>query len=97
MADQFNIQHLLAISRVDFSHYTSISIENQQETPDSLGQFRRVMRKDTAEDIHNRKFLKDKPQERGLTHGQKYDALLLQQLIYEEILDMLIKNNIERT
>ena len=32
----------------------------------------------------------------GLTQNQKYDALLLQQLIYEEVLDMLIKNNIER-
>jgi len=30
MIDQYNIQHLLAISRVDFSHYTTISIENQQ-------------------------------------------------------------------
>ena len=48
LIEQFNIQHLLAISRVDFSHYTTISIENQQETPDSLAQFRRVMRKDTA-------------------------------------------------
>lgn len=54
LVEQYNIQHLLAISRVDFSHYTTISIDNQQETPDSLGQFRKVMRKDTAEDIRNR-------------------------------------------
>jgi hypothetical protein len=52
--EQYNIQHLLAISRVDFSHYTTISIDNQQDTPDSLAQFRKVMRKDTAEDIKNR-------------------------------------------
>ena len=33
LIEQYNIQHLLAISRVDFSNYTTISIENQQETP----------------------------------------------------------------
>jgi hypothetical protein len=54
LVDQYNIQHLLAISRVDFSHYTTISIDNQQDTPDSLAQFRKVMRKDTAEDIKTR-------------------------------------------
>lgn len=31
-----------------------------------------------------------------LTVLQKYDTLLLQQLLYEEILDFLIKNNVER-
>ena len=106
MVEGYNIQYLLAISRVDFSHYTTISIENQQETPESLAQFRKVMRKDTAEDIRNRQFMR----ENGVTNKdlnsnniytektniQKYDALLLQQLVYEEILDQLIKNNIER-
>jgi hypothetical protein len=86
MVEQYNIQHLLAISRVDFSHYTTISIENQQDTPESLTQFRKVMRKDTAEDIHNRQFLKESASNQEpfvITNGQKYDTLLLQQLIYE--------------
>ena len=58
LIEQYNIQHLLAISRVDFSNYTTISIENQQDTPEALTQFRRVMRKDTAEDIRNRQFIR---------------------------------------
>ena len=33
MVEGYNIQYLLAISRVDFSNYTTISIQNQQETP----------------------------------------------------------------
>jgi hypothetical protein len=59
LIEQYNIQHLLAVSRVDFSHYTTISIENQQDSPDSLSQFRKVMRKDTAEDIQNRPAFKE--------------------------------------
>ena len=59
MVEGYNIQYLLAISRVDFSNYTTISIENQQETPESLAQFRKVMRKDTAEDIRNRQFMRE--------------------------------------
>lgn len=103
--EQYNIQHLLAISRVDFSHYTTISIDNQQETPDSLSQFRKVMRKDTAEDIKNRSLKLVGYSEGGEEGGtlprkgylQKYDTLLLQQLLYEEILDLLIKSNIQRS
>lgn len=42
------------------------------------------MRKDTAEDIRNRQFIKDIPSTTHfITHTQKYDTLLLQQLIYE--------------
>jgi hypothetical protein len=66
-----------------------ISIENQQETPDSLSQFRKVMKKDTMEDIKNRKFSKDNKCETLIKKSiylQKYDTLLLQQLFYEEIL-----------
>jgi len=112
LIEQYNIQHLLAVSRVDFSHYTTISIDNQQDNPDSLAQFRKVMRKDTAEDIKNRPAFKESkavncntnPQKDNqgtpkivynrLTILQKYDTLLLQQLLYEEILDFLIKNNV---
>ena len=47
MIEQFNIQHLLAINRVDFSHFTTISIENQSDSPDSLSQFKKVMINDT--------------------------------------------------
>lgn len=36
LVDEFNIQFLLAINKVDFCNYTSISIENNQENPDSL-------------------------------------------------------------
>lgn len=36
MVDEFNIQFLLAISKVDFSNYTGISIENRQENSESL-------------------------------------------------------------
>lgn len=56
------------------------------------------MRKDTAEDIRNRQFLKEEKSSKDTSsnnHIQKYDTLLLQQLIYEEILDQLIKANIE--
>jgi hypothetical protein len=105
LAEQYNIQHLLAISRVDFSHYTTISIDNQQDTPDSLSQFRKVMRKDTAEDIKNRSLKVaggSNEGEEGVTaprkgYLQKYDTLLLQQLLYEEILDFLIKSNVQRS
>jgi hypothetical protein len=88
----------LAISRVDFSHYTGISIDNQQDTPDSLTQFRKVMRKDTAEDIRNRQFLNDTPavEPGAATPAYKYDSLLLQQLLYEEVLDRLIRTNVQR-
>jgi hypothetical protein len=99
MIEQYNIQHLLAVSRVDFSHYTTISIDNQQDTPESLMQFRRVMRKDTAEDIRGRHFMKEpkKTEEPFVINNiQKYDILLLQQLIYEEILEQLIRSNIQR-
>ena len=89
MIEQHNIQHLLAISRVDFSHYTTVSIENQQEIQESLAQFRRVMRKDTAEDIRNRQFIREGTANINNSVGdssgraQKYDTLLLQQLVYE--------------
>lgn len=96
IAENHNIQHLLAISRVDFSQYTAISIDNQKESSDSLSQFRKVMRKDTAEDIRNRQFLKESPslEPQGATITYKYDSLLLQQLLYEEVLDRLIKFNV---
>lgn len=42
------------------------------------------MRKDTAEDIRNRQFMKETDnQSNFITSIQKYDTLLLQQLIYE--------------
>jgi hypothetical protein len=96
LVEQYNIQHLLAISRVDFSHYTTVSIDNQQDTPDSLSQFRKVMRKDTAEDIKNRQnklnqlenqsydeILNSTIQVKNTNYLYKYDTLLLQQLLYE--------------
>ena len=61
------------------------------------------MRKDTAEDIKNRSLkLTGNNEEEGVTQSrkgylQKYDTLLLQQLLYEEILDLLIKSNIQRS
>jgi hypothetical protein len=36
LVDSYNIQYLLAISKVDFNHYTEISIENQAESPEAL-------------------------------------------------------------
>lgn len=33
LVQNYNIQFLLAISKVDFCHYTEISIDNQQESP----------------------------------------------------------------
>lgn len=82
LTEQYNIQHLLAVSRVDFSHYTAISIDNQQDTPDSLAQFRKVMRKDTAEDIRNRPTDHNQISTSSPSLLQKYDTLLLQQLLY---------------
>lgn len=36
MVPNFQAQYLLAINKVDFSHYASISIENQTQLSDSL-------------------------------------------------------------
>ena len=79
LIEQYNIQHLLAVSRVDFSHYTTVAIENQEDTPDSLEQFRKVMRKDTAEDI-KRRAIKFGKGEVSSSLVRKYESLLLQQL-----------------
>lgn len=95
LVGQYNIQQLLAVSRVDFSHYTTIAIDNQEETPDSLEQFRKIMRKDTAEDIRIRG-IKMKKEQLTPSLLRKYDSLLLQQLHYEEILDHLIKSRISK-
>lgn len=62
------------------------------------------MRKDTAEDIRNRNLRLSlsevidlsSTQVRSAKTVQKYDTLLLQQLLYEEILDHIIKSNIQR-
>lgn len=62
------------------------------------------MRKDTAEDIRNRNLRLSlsevidlsNTQVRSAKTVQKYDTLLLQQLLYEEILDHIIKSNIQR-
>lgn len=69
-----------------------------------MAQFRKVMRKDTAEDIRNRNLRLSlsevidlsSTQVRSAKTVQKYDTLLLQQLLYEEILDHIIKSNIQR-
>lgn len=69
-----------------------------------MAQFRKVMRKDTAEDIRNRNLRLSlsevidlsNTQVRSAKTVQKYDTLLLQQLLYEEILDHIIKSNIQR-
>jgi len=42
---------LLAVNKVDFTHYTSISIENQSLLSDSLKEFYKVMKKDTTDDL----------------------------------------------
>lgn len=60
------------------------------------------MRKDTAEDIRTRQLRSnqplDDPKTSSLRSGYflKYDTLLLQQLLYEEILDLLIRSRIQR-
>lgn len=51
ITDQYNIQFLLAINKVDFSNYTSISIQNMQQNKDSLKQYLKIMYKDTRKAI----------------------------------------------
>lgn len=42
-----NLQFLIAINKVDFSHYTEISIGNLSVNPDSLREFLGINKKDT--------------------------------------------------
>ena len=82
LVEHYNIQHLRAISRVDYSYYTTISIENQVETSDSLSQFRKVMRKDTMEEMKGRVGRVGSDSGKKSVNWIKYDSLLLQQLFY---------------
>lgn len=49
--EEFNIQFLLAVAKVDFSHYTGISIENSQYSQDSLKDYLKILIKDTNDGI----------------------------------------------
>lgn len=42
----YQTQYLLAISKIDFTNYTEISIENQAQLGESLKEFYKVMKKD---------------------------------------------------
>lgn len=87
LVDSYNVQYLLAICKVDFNHYTEISIENQNETPEALQEFFKVMRKDTTQGIRAREKVSKE-------HLPKYDSLLLQYLMHEEILERVLKFNV---
>jgi hypothetical protein len=50
----YQTQYLLAIGKVDFSHYTEISIDNQMNVRDELREFYKVMKKDTTDDLRLR-------------------------------------------
>lgn len=55
ICSEFNSQYLLAINKVDFSNYAAISIENRGENPDSVREYLRILRKDTALGINRLK------------------------------------------
>lgn len=87
IVDEFNIQFLLAISKVDFSNYTAISIENNQDNLESLREYLKILGKDTKNGIQK---LKNK----RTGNIFAYETLILQNLIHQRVLEQLVEQRV---
>lgn len=77
----------MAISKVDFSHYTAISIENSQDNREALAEYLKILIKDTKNGIQ-----KLCAKKTGNILG--YETLILQSLVHQRVLEELVRERV---